>query len=42
MNSKTILPAAISTLLLAPTAYGLELYNNGKSALDFKGNLSIY
>ncbi len=42
MNSKTILSAAVSTLLLVPTAYGLELYNNGKSALDFKGNLSIY
>ncbi|KGJ97917.1 porin [Colwellia psychrerythraea] len=32
----------ISALVSAPITHSLELFNDGESALDFKGNLSVY
>jgi len=41
---ESILTAIIFTAAYvnAPIAHSLELFNNGESALDFKGNLSVY
>jgi predicted porin len=38
----TSLATVVLMASFVPVAHGLELFNNGESSLDFKGNLSVY